>query len=300
MPDKEEIDFCFYVVAFIDILGQWDKLKTLDKIPENDDEKDEFIKTLKSTLGVVDGINKWIDNYEHGARKNSGNSILTAVLNNYFGNSDWDSYNVKKQRFSDGFVLFAPLSTKANPFPVKNLYNIMTLSSIIQLSSIASGNPVRGGIDVGVGVEYYPGELYGPVVGHAYKIESTVAQYPRMVVGDGLRQYINSYLEKTEDPIDAINHKTADHCRKMIGVDIDGCLSLDYLGKVMYESQKKIIQEHNLVQQALDFTMSEYEKFHQKGNQKLAARYHNLLLYLSCRSEMWGVTPPVDECSNIS
>jgi hypothetical protein len=53
------------------------------------------------------------------------------------------------------------------------------------------GHPIRGGIDVGLAIDIDEGEIYGPVLDHAYHLEWKVAGGPRVVVGDTCVDYLN-------------------------------------------------------------------------------------------------------------
>ena len=55
---------------------------------------------------------------------------------------------------------------------------------------VAVGVPIRGGVEVGLGVEMFEHEYYGRVLVDAYLIESTAADYPRVLVGPRLLNYL--------------------------------------------------------------------------------------------------------------
>ena len=48
------------------------------------------------------------------------------------------------------------------------------------------GRPLRGGIDVGLGLEITADEVYGPALERAHYLESRLADYPCVLVGDEL------------------------------------------------------------------------------------------------------------------
>src|SRR5438045_4043107 len=62
----------------------------------------------------------------------------------------------------------------------------------LMLTSLAWGHPIRVGLDVGTGVEVERGQLYGPAVVKAYELESRAAEYPRVIVGDTLADYLQA------------------------------------------------------------------------------------------------------------
>ncbi len=53
VPDEEYLSY--YVVFFLDILGQKEKIRNLKSLPTNDKEKEDVIEILKQTVTVVRG-----------------------------------------------------------------------------------------------------------------------------------------------------------------------------------------------------------------------------------------------------
>src|SRR5947209_11171441 len=97
---------------------------------------------------------------------------------------------------------------------------------------MAQGQVYRGGIDVGVGAEIEPGEIYGSALSRAVELESQVAQYPRIVIGDELMTYLieTTHLPGSDNTTRYIKGM-AGKCLDLITADVDGRPILHYLGE---------------------------------------------------------------------
>jgi len=99
---------------------------------------------------------------------------------------------VREHRWSDGVLLACPLMPERDhAVPVFGVYDILFTCAGLMLIQLASGNPIRGSVDVGTGVEA-EGELFGAALVKAYQLESEVAKFPRLAVGDALVAYLQS------------------------------------------------------------------------------------------------------------
>lgn len=115
--------------------------------------------------------------------------------------------------------------------PMAGVYSCIGACSGLHTEALASKNPLRGGISVGAGLDLTDDEIYGPVSVEVHDIESVLADYPRIVVGEELLKYL-SQIESTAPPTPAgrIAQKLAARCKRMITVDSDGFPMLDFLG----------------------------------------------------------------------
>ena len=126
------------------------------------------------------------------------------------------------------------------------------------------GIPVRGGIDIGVGVDLYPNEVYGPVAASAYKLESEVADYPRIVIGSGLLDYV-LWLESTRgsDWNAVKTRELATTCREVV-CDGGNHMSMLHLlaGSVLRISPENLAR----VPKLLNWVRTELERHRAAGN----------------------------------
>jgi hypothetical protein len=94
----------------------------------------------------------------------------------------------------------------------------------MSLEALAQGGRAwRAGLDVGIGMEIFPNEVYGPVLLSAYQLESAVAEWPRVVLGRGLLDYLD-FLERLSptDSLDAFTARMAVGAKEFICTSDDG------------------------------------------------------------------------------
>ena len=77
-------------------------------------------------------------------------------------------------------------------------------------------------------------EIYGPALSRAYALESKIANYPRVVVGEELIKYLNLIrtLNKNSglSANDRVNALAAEKSIELLTEDDDGYIIVDYLG----------------------------------------------------------------------
>lgn len=153
--------------------------------------------------------------------------------------------------------------------------------------SLACKHPIRGGIDVGIGVQISEQEVYGAALERAYTLESRYAQYPRILIGEELVNYLHSISRASQSlagaRIGAIRARSA---LRMIFRDSDGRCALDFLGNEFRDITSRSLPE-STVQQAYDFVCTEAMRWRTAGKQDLAERYGKLCTYFRSRAELW-------------
>jgi hypothetical protein len=159
------------------------------------------------------------------------------------------------------------------------------------LTSLASKHPLRGGIDVGLATEIGPAEIYGTALERAYLLESRVAKYPRLVIGDELWRYLNAALAQFESQTTPVSKAITAIVKKtmqMITTDTDGQRILDYLGSVVVENAGP---DHGklMIQPAYNFVLAEEKRMLAKGDPELIGRCVLLRSYFESRLAPWGV-----------
>jgi hypothetical protein len=190
----------------------------------------------------------------------------------------------------DAIVTYAPLGT--TPVPEISLCEILLAYGWMMLKSLASGYAMRGALELGWGAEIPAGGLYGPVTARAHYLESHVAQYPRIVVGERLMRHVAaSAADQGETPQAAGSQSMALVFSSIVGEDLDGWPFVDYLGGGF----KKFYWKHeNTVAEAFAFVESELRRLRLAGDAKLVARYKRLRDYFLSRAYLWPkAIPPV-------
>jgi hypothetical protein len=283
---KESVKFGNFLVAFIDILDQRASLRLLKDLPENEIQRDEFIQQIKNTFGAVDGVRKWFSSF-YEAFVDSKASL------DGFSEEQREIYHklkatdVKFQYFGDTIIMYVSLNRELESKAVNGLYATLLASGTTMLCSLAARHPLRGAIDVGIGGQMYKGEIYGSCLINAFDLESKVAQYPRIVVGENAVSYLmylmNKKTEERNDLISRYEKGLANTCLNLLCKDVDGHSIVDYLGTEFRSLMKRAKIEDDLVRKAFEFVREQTTKWQQEQNTKLAFRYNVLRQYFAGR-----------------
>ncbi len=288
MDKNSNLELNYYLVAFIDVLGQQNALQKMSRLPDQTNEKEmlEFRTAIKSTVGNIysfhDFFKRYFDSYNRQNEK--------LPLADFFPSND-----IKFQRFSDCFIIFLSLKSDINKASTQNVFGVIAACASVLLLWLSMGRPLRGAIEVGTGLEIYENEIYGSALSEAYRLESEVAQYPRIVIGDKLAHYLTATKLSTEnDMYSELNREMASCCLDMTVQDIDGHPIVDYLGEGFKKYvAKDLIDEIPL--KAYDFLVQQAEKYQQEKNAKLAFRYNLLRDYFEARLHLWVQKSKGDE-----
>ena len=220
-----------YAVAFMDLLGQQEFLRNLDSLPNSDDpqDMDATREYLKNTYGAVTAMRKYFnDSFEAYSKRRVDQSKLTAEQRKEY--KELTNNPIKFQNLSDSVVIFMPLRTDTAKLPMRGIFGILGAAATTFICCLADGHPIRGGIDVGTGMDITKDEIYGPSLSRAYTLESRIANYPRIVVGNELLRYLETTRDQEPKDVTAIvAKKTAERCIECLAVDVDGYPFVDYL-----------------------------------------------------------------------
>ena len=136
----------------------------------------------------------------------------------------------------------------------------------IFITTLSIGIVSRGAIETGIAAEISKDkdEIYGPALYHAHNLESEVAHYPRIVIGDTLCEFIASEVQRSiQDTGDKMRYLTAKSCSNWTCKDIDGVPILDYIGP---EAKEVFPDLAGTIDNALKFVEKEWHKFQKEGN----------------------------------
>jgi hypothetical protein len=277
--DKDEkIQICNYAVAFIDLLGQ--RAAMPDRyLPPN---QSEAIRRIKESVGKITATQKGFENfYNSYAKSQSLFSVLPAEVQQL--NPDMAPGQLKWQYFSDGLVVYVPLGEGLVQSPINGIYAMLLAAGMLCCIGLAAGAPIRAGIDVAWAVEYRTNELYGSAIAHAYELESNVAKWPRVVVGQGLSDYLTHCAsELPTDTSSQYRQQMSLKCQQLICADSDGIEIVDYLGSAYGEVSKSSL-DSEVQGKALAFIDAQIAKWSAIGDAKLQERYRKLKAYFDLR-----------------
>jgi len=281
---RDNFLFQHYLVVFFDQLGQRASLRKITGIPTTEDEKQKFIEITKESIGRVLNIRDAFNNYFESANsyKPDANRVPLELQEEFLASqrkADLIFYGI-----SDAVVIAIPLmSNDENCAAINGIHDAFIATCGIGLLSLSVHVPMRAGLDVGVATQIDDKEIYGPVLESAFYLESKLAEYPRFLIGKELINYllwVENQTAKTH--IGLVAKGAAKFCREMIIQDTDGRYMLDFLGNKMKEVAGGVIDQ-KLVASALEFVISQYDKYIKEENNTLASRYYRLLRYFHSR-----------------
>jgi hypothetical protein len=290
MKDNNKYYFGYYVVAFVDLLGQRDEMKKFRGLPKNASgpDYDEFIQTVKTTIGRIYDIQKTCQEFFEAFSNRPYRVNIPQEYKQMFENLG--KTHIRYQHFSDGLVIFVPLKEDEVTSPLKSVYGLLSACAGMMLFGFAKKSPIRGGLTVGLGTELNESEIYGPVVGEAYELEKEIAQYPRFVIGNEFLAYIDHFTQKAlqlDDIRGMHDVAVADTCKRLLTYDFDGYAIVDYMGNCFHEMMKTNEAYEYIIKEAREFIHSSLAEFQRRQDSLLAFRYKLLHSYFEGNIDKW-------------
>jgi hypothetical protein len=178
--ENENYTLGWYLVAFLDVLGQRKRFRQL-RLPKTQEEYLSVQEVLRNTVGFVSRLRDVFCDVFRGQFE----ALQAGVLNSKPVEENFLPPDFLG--FSDSFIASVALRNEDQHLAA-NIKVFATLSAacIVMLTSLASKHALRGGIDIGLAAELSPGEIYGSALEGAYRLESCQAEYPRVLIGDEL------------------------------------------------------------------------------------------------------------------
>ncbi|PLX96052.1 MAG: hypothetical protein C0621_02610 [Desulfuromonas sp.] len=286
--ENDELLAGYYLVAFFDLLGQQKELREIKSLPNPEDDiaVKIFTDRVKQTYGAVKNMRSYFrDFFDSFIESNAEKYQLDPAQRAIF--EQCKSNKIKIQQFSDCIAIFLPLRDDINKLPTRGILGVLAAAATTSLRCLAHGHPIRGGIDIGVALEIDQDEIYGPALSRAYNLENSVAQYPRVVIGEELFKYLRLHANQVEtDFFSKISKETAKSCLSLLALDDDGYPFIDFLGEDFKKSMEDFFRS-GVIDRAYDFVLSESKKHQEERNPKLAFKYTLLRNYFEDRMENW-------------
>lgn len=290
-PENTDLILGYYVVGYFDLLGQQDSLRDLQSLPDKTDKEAlaATAKILRDTYGAVSGMRRLFDtSFEQFTRKEIDLGNLTEDQQQVYRRMN--NHPIQFQGFSDSIVTYLSIrDTDDAKVHVRGILGILIAAGLTSLGLLGMGHPIRGGLDIGIGFQPTPKEIYGPALSRAYSLESEVAHYPRIVVGNTLVSYLNATA--AQQPSDAYAEQSkmvAAKCIKCLAYDDDGTPFIDYLGPFFRGIVADSSGDAAVVDQAYDRVIGFSNKYKREKNSKLAFRYTLLRNYFDDRLPLWA------------
>jgi hypothetical protein len=280
---RRQIHYGYFFVAYVDVLGQREKLMRLTELPHTSESQDQVVKILKETAGHVSRVRDAFAEYFHaGSRLQRPPSSMEPGVRKQFERL-FTGRKFSLTGFSDSFVIAVPLLER-DFGPAQAATSV--LSSLLGLASMslggmAEGIPLRAGLDVERATDVFRDEAYGPVLYRAYELESSVAKYPRAVMGDGFLRYLTELRGATYRPrnvYDVIGSRTAETCAQLIHVDADDGRSMLHILAPFIQGLFRLVAP-GLAGRSYEWAVGERDRFAVAGDIKLEERYSRLVRY---------------------
>lgn len=189
--------FGYFCVAFVDLLGQQNAIAQLASLPlDTEGARDRLLEALRDSAGRVRRIRKSFQDFLSAASTNrqSLHGLSKEQQEQFLR---MRNFEIAQFGFADSFVLSTSLSEQDGAGqPASAVWAMLYGLAGIHTIALAEGIPLRAGIDVDRGTDILPNEVYGPAAVNAYQLESKVAEYPRIAIGEGLLRYLE-YLERS-------------------------------------------------------------------------------------------------------
>jgi hypothetical protein len=266
-----------YLVCFLDLLGQRDKIKEFSNLIHAKD----FVKIKEVADDVINGPLQFQNLFAEGIKDFS--EFDPALLSEITGNDDevvaWLPENkVKHNRFSDSLFSHVCLPPEKEAAHVIFIAQVLWSAARTFIKGLALRQPLRGAISYGWGTEINE-SFYGGALVESYDLESKVAQWPRIVVGDKVINHLSSIRDDSE-ATDKCKHFVK-LCFGLIKRDaVDNVWILHYLSPAVLGAIKAA---DNVVElrDAFDFVNDEHQRMIMKSDTKLAVRYKLLVDYFT-------------------
>ncbi|MEW5894428.1 MAG: hypothetical protein AB1650_01535 [Candidatus Omnitrophota bacterium] len=289
-----DIEYNYYIVAFIDLLGQKDSFKDneyyIDEIYEGEELKKKLIKAHGVTVSFIEEFRESFEEYFkiYSLEGDVPKEIPEEKRKKFV---EMRKSKVDLMTFSDCILISSALKPSGAFYApiINNVFGIFGACAHLFLSSLSLGHPFRAGIEIGYGTKINGKEVYGPSFFRAYELESKVAKFSRILIGKQLMNFLYNLSIKNpqlnnQDSDDILWCKSfADKCLEMICADRDQVYILDYLGKnfiSMFKRGAAIEALKATYKNALIFVEEELQRFRQGKNQELENRYLLLRQYL--------------------
>ncbi len=276
-----------YVVGLIDLLNQGKQLDEWSSHPHTPAEETAFKGALKRTVGQVHMIREAFKGFVEGYSRREPETHAVGAAFTDEQNAAYQrltDVQLGRQNFSDTVVLYSPLALPGGGTTVLGLHGMLLGSAGVLLLGLAEAMPLRGGIEVGMAIDFFPNEIYGPVLRRAYLLEETVAQYPRVVVGPEAIRYLQTCIAAPPgDVATEWNRTMAAESLLLVAPDQDGAYIVDFLSDRVRELYPDKPTYSERVMKGHAFAKREHERFMEEGDHKLALRYARLRQYYESR-----------------
>lgn len=303
MDSSDELkgELSHYAVLYLDLLGQGQTINALTDLSLLKANKGEYLRRFGEDAGTVWGVRK----------------VLACSIETCLGGLQSHGQEVPRirlQMFADTVIAYFRFNRK-NPNCFLALRAMFLAAARTMILALASKVPMRGGLDCHLATDFSKisnqnsgfrsissgGDLWGPAPMLAYLLAEKKADYPRILLGEGLSAMVLELAKLTGEGVsrdpesaplvsDAVN--AAKELTNLVGNDPNDSTSkiLDYL-RYRPRGQSNLTFDDSCLQSACRFAITEREQFAKRGDKTLAERYRKLLVYMESRQVPNGIIP---------
>jgi len=289
-PDETDLKIGYHIAAWINLLGQSQRLEYLDAASMTEDSE-KRIEAARIALHPYGRFRQVITSVAEQMRLPPRDypvgTIESIPKDRYEAIKKLTTSNIARRFIGDSALLTLRADDKVAA-PIFSLYVMLGQLSVYMLSLLAEKIPVRGAVAGGwcLVPEANEGEVYGAAISRSYHCEAKLAEYPRIVIHPTVIKFINDHRSMPNDPkVAGCIQSIIEEIEKSIELDDDGVAILSYLpdraGAEPLEPEMKAVMK-----QASAFINQSIAQF-TKGNQyKLYQRYFRLRRYFE-RHNCW-------------
>ncbi|HVO32419.1 MAG TPA: hypothetical protein VMU17_00805 [Elusimicrobiota bacterium] len=219
-----------YIVGVFDMVGQSNIFQTMTFTPGQPASDTPLAAALRETTGFLQWFRtSFQSSFEQAPFKK--NPLAPYDKNLHTIETLLAEAEMKSQAFNDLVAPFALIPETGHHLrALGTIYRMLYSAGALVVMSLAGGRAVRGGLDVESGAEYQPGEIYGRALNEALRLQMRLADYPRVLVGDGLCRELQRIADDPEPSVFGEQAREfAKRCLGMLVADQDGRMMLHYL-----------------------------------------------------------------------
>jgi hypothetical protein len=188
-----------HLVVCLDLLGQSMELERIRQMPETEEEQAAAMLAIRNSAMRAWRMRKTFDDFVRKTSKPTPEGLARIAAEDRATLMRLRTLKVRQRGFSDSFTISVSLQDDGGPEDTARagfaIWTLLVASAGITLVALATGMPIRRGVAVGTGVDIFPEEIYGAALLDAYRLQSQVADYPRVAVGAHLFEFLK-YLEE--------------------------------------------------------------------------------------------------------
>ncbi len=282
---NDSIKVGYYLVAFIDIVGQRDILRKMTSLPRDKNEEQYFITILQQSSEYVKELRRQFAEYYKSTSSNSSRlKGLPPERKKWY--KERRSSITWYRGISDSYIITVPcFGDHRYGVHLDAVFSCLYGLAVLFLWALVKEKPFRGGIEIDLGTEISQQEVYGPVLLKSYELENK--HFPCIFVGEGLTGHLDRLKTNCPNNIDGRHTQiNIDNCSKLI-TTFKGNKMIDFMGEGVKSIPNAIVLP--MIKDAYSYVLRAEEEFLKADNAHLKAYYEQLREYFEYRLPIWGL-----------